>query len=571
MGSFLDGLGTLVGGAGNAGAASNNAWNYGQYSPYTVNNPMGQIGYNGTTANQSLSPMQAGMQNTLGGVFNQASQGVGYNPNTSFLPQQYQSIYGNMQGNANSMFNSLQTAQQPYVNQMLQSNMDNQQAKGTLASTAGSYQTMGANQAAYNQMNTNQATAQNYALQNAQAQMAGATQTAGLGEQQAEFGPQMNNQLMQGALSGTLNQNSQLNQMLQLSGNMGAQRSGANVSAAMPGIGTGAMQDQASAGLLSGLLFGGGTSGGLLSALLGGGSGGGLSNGLGSIGGSIASLFGGSSGGSGSGPGGIGLTGGADQGWGGSSASTGDTVSNYDSGTTTTFGSDDPFAFNGAGGQAANEWDDSSSGDLGDLGGTSGSSPNLFGGLGAASGLVSGLSKGGVTGSLGAAANAGKLYNSLTGSTGGAAGLLGTVGSALSAYNGLTSGNPIGEAQGVIGAAGTVGAAGSALGGGAAFGALSSAAGLAGIALLPAAFGASRPAVQLGTAYNERLLSNLNSTDPGTKSSADLELSSLLSEGMANSDLQNYAQQNNIQPLGSMFAPGVPVTPGGLHTMTEKN
>lgn len=306
MASFLDqigtGLGTLVGGAGNAGAASNNAWNYGQYSPFTVNNPMGQTSFNGTTANSTLSPMQQGLQNTLGASAQQgAAAAGGYNPNSGFLPQQYQQIYGNMQGNANSMFNSLQSAQAPWIAQNNSSNLDNEFSKGTLASTAGSYQTAGQDMANNSQMNTNQATAQQYALQNAQAQMSGATSTAGLGEQQQEFGANQGLGLMSSSLSGLNQQNTSFLQQLQAAGNLGAQRSGANVAAATPGIQTGEMQDQATSGLLSGLLFGGGSQGGLLNSLLGGSgsTGGGLAGGLGSLGSAlgkgVGSLFGGSS------------------------------------------------------------------------------------------------------------------------------------------------------------------------------------------------------------------------------------------------------------------------------------
>lgn len=304
MANFLaglqNGIGTLVGGAGNAGAASSNAWNYGQYSPFTVNNPMGQTSFNGTTANQALSPLQQQLQGTYGGnVTGGSAAAGGYNPNTSFLPQQYQSIFGNMQGNANSMFNSLQSAQAPWLAQQRASNLDNEFSKGTLASTAGGYQTAGVDMAQNSQMNQNQATAQQFALQNAQTQFGAAQGTAGLQEQQAQFGPQMGLGLLNSGINGLGQQNSSFLQQLQTAGNLGYQRSGANVNAATPGIETGNMQDNATAGLLSGLLFGGGSQGGLLQSLLGTSGGGGIMGGLGSLGSSagsaLSSLFGGSS------------------------------------------------------------------------------------------------------------------------------------------------------------------------------------------------------------------------------------------------------------------------------------
>lgn len=418
MGSYLDGLGTLFGGQGNAGAASSNAWNYGQYSPFTVNNPMGQTSFNGTTANQSLSPLQSQLQGAFGNSIMGGLQGAqGYSPyNPGFLSGQYNNIYGNMQGNANQMFNSLQSAQKPWTDQYLQSNLDNQFSKGTLASTAGSYQTAGAQQAANAQMNQNQATAQQFALSQAGQQFGAAQGVAGLGEQQAEFGPQIGLQGASTALGGLNTQNSQFLQQLQAAGNLGAQRSGANVAAATPGIGTGETQDQATSGLLSGLLFGGGTGGNLLSSLLGSNGGSGLGGLVGKGLSGLGSLFGGGGGGvpvgTGAGTGGsggidwsnLGQYGSNDSGSGG-----GPEVTNYDSGTTTNF--DTPTSGN----------------------------DNWWGGFSPAGGEA-------------AKSNVGAAYNQATNQPNGFGSLLGTVGGALGAYQGLTSGNTVGQARGALSA-----------------------------------------------------------------------------------------------------------------------
>lgn len=301
-GSFLTGLGTLWGGAGNAGAASSNAWNYGQYSPFTVNNPAGQISFNGTTASSQLSPLQQSLQNAFGSSI-QGGLGAGYNPNTSFLPQQYQNIFSQpqFQAGVNNQFQNSVNGIMPFLQQSNQSNLDNEFSKGTLASTAGQYQTAGQNMATGGILSNLYNTAFGNQLGLANSQFGAAANTAGQREQQAEFGPQFGLAQANTGLSGLNSQNTNFLQMLQAGGNLGAQRSGANVAAAMPGIQTGMIQDQASSGLLSGLLFGGGTTGGLLNGLLGGaGSGmGGLTGLLRSAGNGISSLFGGGSGGAG--------------------------------------------------------------------------------------------------------------------------------------------------------------------------------------------------------------------------------------------------------------------------------
>lgn len=500
MANFLSGLGqgigTVFGGPGNAGAASSNAWNYGQYSPFTVNNPAGQISYDGTNANAGLSGPAGGLQTSLyGGANRGLGAADGYNPNTSFLPQQYQQIFGNVQGNANTMFNSLQAAQAPWIAQGNASNRDNEFSKGTLASTAGSYQTAGHDTANNALMQQNQAAAQQFALQQAQSQFGAAQGTAGLGEQQAEFGPQQGLGLLNSSMTGINNQNSFLNQLMQTSGNLGAQRSGANIAAATPGIETGNVQDNATAGLLSGLLFGGGSQGGLLQSLLGGGgggSGGGVLGGLGALGsgvggllGKVGGLF---SGGSSSGsdnswasvPGNMFGNGSYTGGGGDPSAwnqGNGDTSGDPSSWSSTGDGglaSGDWWGnFNGAGGQAANSvLQHIGVGDVSTLPsvqnavnqgspglGALGQGAGFLSGLG---GLASGISKGGVSGGVQAAGNVGKLYNQITGNSGGYAGLLGQAGSALNIYNGLTSGTPQGVASGLASGAGLAASSGAA-------------------------------------------------------------------------------------------------------------
>lgn len=460
MGNFLTGLfqgaGTLVGGPGNAGAASSNAWNYGQYSPFTVNNPAGQISFNGTTANAGLSGPAAGLQSGLYGAAN-AGLGAagGYNPNTSFLPQQYQNIFGNFQGNVADQFQHLQQSQAPWVAQGNASDRDNQFAKGTLASTAGGYQTAGHDMANNALMQQNYGQAFQNANQLANSQFGAAQGTAQLGEQQAQFAPQQGLGLLNSSMTGINNQNSFLNQLLMSGGNLGAQRSGANVAAATPGIETGNIQDNATAGFLSDLLFGGDSTGGLLSSLLGGGQSGGaggILSGLGSLGKGIGSLFGGGS-----------SNGGYDTAWAGAPSTwmgndlytgNGGDSSSWNQGNNDYSG--DPGGgswyegFNGAGGQAAKQ--------TSQLPTSSSSGPSFSGGdISSAANAIQGLLRGGTQGYLGAASNLGKLAGKYAGAPG-LAGAAGALGSVMNIYNGFTSGTP----QGVLGAtASTAGLAGS--------------------------------------------------------------------------------------------------------------
>lgn len=298
MAGFLD---TLWGGQGNAGSMANQIWQSGQFQPYTVNNPGGQISFNGTTANSSLTPEQQQLQNLFQGQINSnfGNGALNYSPNTSFLPQQYQNIFGNFQNNVNSQFQSMQQAMQPQIDRYLQSNLDNEFSKGTLASTAGQYQTAGAQEAVNNLMKSNYSQAFQNASQLAGQQFGAAQGTANLGEQQAEFGPQYAMGQTQGLFSNIGQQNQFLANLINQGSSLGAARSAANVNAGLPSIQTGMTQDQAQAGLLSGLLFGSaGQSGGLLGSLLGGGSSSGGQGGvLGQLGskltGQLGKLFGG--------------------------------------------------------------------------------------------------------------------------------------------------------------------------------------------------------------------------------------------------------------------------------------
>lgn len=284
--------GNLLGtGGSNTSTAAQGVFNVGQFQPYSINNPLGQTSFSGGQANTTMSPLQTQLSGLFGNQIsnNLSGPSAGYDPNTSFLPQQYQSIFGNMQGNANSMFNNLQQAQKPFTDQYLQSNLDNEFSKGTLASTAGAYQTAGAQTAANSQMNQNQATAQQFALQNAQAQFGAANSTAQLGEQQSQFAPQFAQQQTQGLYSNLLNNASLLNQQTSLGGSLGALQSNANTTAAYPSFQAAQQQDQAQSGLMNGLLFGNG-SGGLLGSLFG------TSGGAANAGGGVLSNLGGSAG-----------------------------------------------------------------------------------------------------------------------------------------------------------------------------------------------------------------------------------------------------------------------------------
>lgn len=534
MANFLSGLGqgigTVFGGAGNAGAASSNAWNYGQYSPFTVNNPMGSVGWNGTQGTSSFSPQQQGLNSQFNSSIMGGLQGQ-YNPNTSFLPQQYQQIFGpQFQNNVNTQFQHLQQAQAPWIQQGNAQNLDSEYSKGTLGATAGSYQTAG------HDMANNALTQQNYGQAFQQANQLGANQfgaaqgVAGLGEQQAQFGPQFGLAQGQQGLLGMNNQNQFLQQMMQLGGNLGAQRSGANVSAAIPGIETGNIQDNATAGFLGNLLMGNGTTSGLLTGLLGGGGGnggGGGSGGLiGQLGGLIGkgvgafgSLFGGGGGGGGyTNPG----TGGT--GWAGDTQSSfndsGGSGSSSDSGGTTSWWGD----FNGAGGQAANPA-------LQNIGvGNVSTLPSVQGavnrgytggqglGLGDAQAITStiqGLLSGRPEGYLSAAANLGQLGAKVTGNKA-LGGYSGTLGNALGVYGGLQQGGVGGYSQAALSGAQLGARAGAFGGSSAAIGAAAAGVGsVLGAASIPLIW--SAPAEAENNAGNKTMNSWMHDTGVTTK------------------------------------------------------
>lgn len=482
-------------------SAANNVFNVGQYQPYTVNNPMGQTSFSGGTANSTLSPLQQSLQSQFGSQI-QANAGAStYNPNTSFLPQQYQSIFGNMQGNVNSQYNALQQAQQPFTQQYLQSNLDNEQAKGTLASTAGSYQTAGAQTAANAQSNANYAQAQNYALNTANSQFGAAGQTAGLGEQQSEFGPQFAQSQTQGLFSNLLNQNQLSAQITGLGGSLGAQQSSANTNAAMPQYQASLQQASAQNSLTNGLLFG---NGGLLTSLLGTGGSSGSGGLLGSLGSGLSSLFGGGQqSGSAAATGSLGMNTGYDNYFGGTGASN-NAQGSIDSDFSDQLGNTQmpDFSFNGAGGQAAEEGGATSDGvpqevqsaglDSLNQGGplTEGSPMSSFGlndlgaGVGIAGDLASGTTAGYAKGALSGAQLASS--NGLFGAN--SSGIGGLANSGLSAL-GLVQGIQAGGVTGGLEAAASgarlaasAGAATGALSSGAAS-ALSSAAGAVAVPL----------------------------------------------------------------------------------------
>lgn len=604
MGSFLtgigNGLGTLVGGAGNAGAASSNAWNYGQYSPFTVNNPAGSIGFNGTTATGSLSPLQQQIQTQLGS--NVTGANTSYNPNTSFLPQQYQNIFnqGNFNAGVQNQFQNSVNGVMPFMQQANASNLDNQFSKGTLASTAGGYQTAGFNQG----LGATLSGLQNQAFQNqlglSNSQFGAANSTAGLGEQQAQFAPQLGMGLMNSSLSGLNNQNNFMNQMMMTGGNLGAQRSGANVNAATPGIETGNIQDNATAGLLSGLLFGGGSQGGLLQSLLGssGSGGGGLIGGLGSIGSGagnlLKGLFGGNSNGSSQSdtPGfGYGTPYNPDN-----SSFTGDpggTSVDWNGATSQndgwSQGTPDWFAgtnFNAAGGEAANqnlqnigvdnvELNPSASQSINSANSAGNTAGSYLGGLADVGGLLSGIAKGGVSGGAGAALSAGKLYNDVIGHNGAFGGALGNIGGALSVYNGLSSGTPAGYTQAALSGTQLAASSGALTAMGASpatSAAIGSAAGALGLFAMPVIMGMTSNATDPNANYIKNMQAGISAPKGSTENTnANMELVGLLGGdkkffGELPPSIQQYAFANRldqtVQNLGTYKGPIGPSTNG---------
>lgn len=363
-------LSSLLGGSGSLGQAANQIWQNGQFMPYNLQLPGSTLNFNGNTATGSLSAPQQNIQNSYLSQLTNAMAGANYNPTANLsgaLSNFQQNVgsapnltqYGNVNTAGNSLvgasqnllnnapdfnqslqsnYNSLVNSQMPFLQQATMSNLDNEFAKGTLASTAGAYQTAGQNLGIastlgqdYGQAFNQAINAQNSNYQNAisagqsgsginlqqggllgnlastqfgqnlsaqQALFSAAGQAANLKEQQSEFGPQFSQAQANSAFSNIMNQNQQVANQVQTGGNLGQQQSTANTNASMPFLQAGQIANQGQSGLLNSLLFGNGSgSNGLLSTLLGGSySGGGASGLLGNLGNSLGNLFSGGTG-----------------------------------------------------------------------------------------------------------------------------------------------------------------------------------------------------------------------------------------------------------------------------------
>lgn len=444
MAGYLD---SLVGGPGNAGGAAQATWQNGQFMPYNLSLPGANIGFANGTATGGLSG-QLGQLNTAAGnqaMGNLTNGSLNYNPNTGFLPGQYQSIYGGFQNNVNSQFQNLQNAAQPQIDRYLQSNQDNEFSKGTLASTAGSYQTAGADEAVNQETNQNYATAFNNASTLANNQFGAAAQTAGQGEQQAEFGPQLATSQTNGFLNSQLQNNQLLAQLTGVGGNLGGLQSSANIAASQNNFQASQNQDQNTSGFLNNLLFGGGSSGGaggvlgqLIGSLFGtsgGSTSGGSNSNLGGLLGGLKSLFGG---GSSTGTTQTNDPGGFQGLFDSMPSNSGPTVTDQEGGTTTNF-EDGSAGFSSAGGQATAP---SSTGITGSQ------VASGLGDLQSGLGVLNGLEAGG-TGGYGSAAAAGASLLGQTGVLGG------TASNAIGAAGNALSGNVVGAAKNVLGAYGS--------------------------------------------------------------------------------------------------------------------
>jgi hypothetical protein len=485
-------LSSLTGGSGALGQAANQIWQNGQFMPYNLQLPGANLNFNGNSATGSLSQPLQGVQNSqIGQIGNiLGTGGVGDFSSSGFLPNQYNSAFGNFQNNVNSNFQNMTNGIMPFLQQVNQSNLDSEQAKGTLASTAGAYQTAGTQMGIAGTLanNYNQAFQNTLGQANSQFNAAATTANTGINEQNGLF-------------SNILGQNNQIAQLMQTGGNLGQQQSTANTNASMPFLQAGQTAAQGQSGLLNSLLFGNGSgSGGLLSSLLGGiggsgssGSSGGL---LGNIGSGLANLLGGGTGVNSSNTNGsltlqnmtnpytdpysdtTGLASMYNNDAGNSMITGGSDLGNINWGDdSSTDLSGDIGSFSSAGGQAANLSQNflgsqTSNPDLAGLStdqGTaltnaSSSAPNfnlpsttgsLTSGLGAASGalnLMNGLNKGGATGYLQAAGGANKLLNSSGVNTGAAGNAVGAAGNAMGVYNGLQKGGVAGYGSAAVNA-----------------------------------------------------------------------------------------------------------------------
>jgi hypothetical protein len=283
-------VGGLLTGSSSMGTnAANNAWQYGTYQPFNVNNPLAQTSFTNGAENTSLNGPFGQTPGLFGNQINSnlSNGSMGYNPNTTFLPGQYNSIYGGnaINQNTQNQYSNIMGAMAPQIAQYQNSNLTNEFAKGTLASTAGGYQTYGADQAV-NSLGLN---AQNQAFgqasQLANQQFGAAANTQQQGEQQAEFGPQYSTANTNSLLGNMINLNNSSTNQVAAGGNIGQQQGVTNVNAAVPGINQGNIQSNANSQFLNSLFGSSGVAGSLL------GSGGLLGSVNGNSGGLLGSLL----------------------------------------------------------------------------------------------------------------------------------------------------------------------------------------------------------------------------------------------------------------------------------------
>lgn len=534
-GGFLN---SLVGGTGAMGQAANQTWQAGQFMPYNLSLPGANLNFQNNTAtgslNGGLGSMYSGMGNFGSGIL--GSGMLNYNPTAgSYLGGQYNSIYGtnpstagNINSAANGQFQNLMNAEQPWLQQQQSSNLDSEMAKGTLASTAGQYQTAGFNQAYNSLMSQNANTAYQQALQQAglqqseqQSAMGAASNVANMQEQESQFAPTLGTSQLNSAFGNLNSTNNATAQQIGLGANIGGMRSQANTNALQNNFTAGMAGLQGQSGFLNSLLFGGGQGGGLLSGILGGtGGGSGVLGSLGSmaangVGSLFNSLFGSNNSGSNLYSGGLGTipnlnyngtSGGTDfsnlgdlSGLGG--FGTDNTISgtsdfnNMNSG----FNSSDygNLGFNGAGGQAASS-DLSSNPNIGqDISTGFGAGQNALG-------LYSGLQQGGVMGDTSAALNANAIANKLgygNSTLNAGASYLGPL---MNIYGGIQQGGVLGNTQAGVGAAELADQAGTAAGSSTAASAAPIIGGLAtGIGALGAWYGASQYLASKGNNLDE--------------------------------------------------------------------
>ena len=482
IGSYLN---PLVGGTGAMGSAAGQTWQAGQFMPYNLSLPGNNINFSNNGASANLTGGLGSMYTGAGALGSNllSSGALNYNPQAGgYLQGQYNNIYGtnpssaaSINGAANTQFQNLMQAEQPWLQMQRAQNLDSEMAKGTLASTAGSYQTAGVDQAQNSLMSQNANTAFQQALQGAglqqseqAASMNAASNVAGLQEQESQFAPQLATGQVNSAFGNLNNTNSQIAQQIGLGANIGGIQSNANTNALQNNFTASQQGLQSQSGFLNNLLFGGGSGGGLLNGLLGLSGQGGSNGALGQIGGMAAggigkvfnALFGG--GGSSGGPslnynltgpgtgylnnGNVDYTGGFNNGlgnldlnmFGDYNTPTSDNFNNMNSGFDSSGlggGFDNFTNFNGAGGQAANQ--------------TSTNTPsNLGGDIQDVGGIYQGLSSGTPTGDVAAALDLGKLgvnNGAFGNNTASAANALGYLGNGLGAYTGLAQGGVLGD------------------------------------------------------------------------------------------------------------------------------